>query len=116
MSTPNDELHLISYESESTNDVGDVIPGKEIRQTVLCTVKSVNRSEFYSAARNGMRPEAVFEVNKYDYNKEKIVEHDGQRYDVIRDFMPYGKADLESFERIELVCQGVDYSGPSESE
>lgn len=112
MSTFDDELTLISYEN-GTNDIGDAVRNSEKRKEILCDIKSVNRSEFYAAARNDMRPEAVFEVNKYDYDGEKIVEQDGQRYDVLRSFMSTGKQSIENFETIELICQGVSINGTS---
>lgn len=114
MSTFDDELTLITFE-DSVNDIGDVVKDEENKRKILCDVKSVNRSEFYAAARSDMKPEAVFEVNKYDYSNEKIVEHDGQRYDVIRSYMPRGRQDLDNFEILELVCEGVNHNGSSES-
>ena len=71
---------------------------------ILCDVQSVTRSEHYAAANNGVKPEIVFVVNQYEYEGQKLVEFEGVRYNVIRE---YKSKNPEHFETIELICEGV---------
>ncbi|MCM3241326.1 phage head closure protein [Cytobacillus oceanisediminis] len=96
--TYDDELLLIKHEIQY-DPIGNPIP-VEVKRAVLCNVSSVGRNEFYSAAVKGMKPEMVFVVNIYDYEKETQVEYEGQKYRVIRDYK------INS-EEIELTCEKV---------
>lgn len=103
--TFDDELKLIDF-TTTENEMGDVI-STETFTTILCDVESVTRSEHYAAAANGMVPEVVFIVNKYDYNGQRRVEHDGKRYEVIRHFTKKKAKNISEMDNLELVCQGV---------
>lgn len=99
------ELKLFTV-THTENDMGDSITA-ETEVTILCDVRSVNRSEHYAAASNGMKPEITFIVNQYEYTGQSVVEYDGKRYKVIRDFRKKGSTDIADFETIELICEGV---------
>jgi SPP1 family predicted phage head-tail adaptor len=99
------ELTLIKL-TYSENDMGDSI-GIEGRSNILCDVASVTRSEHYAAASHGMKPEIVFIVNQYDYNKQSFVEFEGNKYRVIRYYQPKKSKGIEDFETIELICEGI---------
>ncbi|MBT2656620.1 phage head-tail adapter protein [Bacillus sp. ISL-18] len=90
----------------SQNDMGDSISTEE-HTNILCDVASVTRSEHYAAASHGMKPEIVFIVNQYEYEKQSMVEFEGNKYKVIRTFKPKQSKGLEDLETIELVCEGV---------
>lgn len=92
----NYELTLIGQET-SYDAIGNPIV-TETKTNVLCELKSVGRSEFYNAAVNGMKPEKVFVIHAFEYNKERIVGFEGDRYTVLR---MYG----EGTEEIELTCE-----------
>ena len=96
------ELTLINI-TYSENAMGDSI---EIENTVdiLCAVESVTQSEHYAAASNGMKPSIVFITNQHEYEKQQLVEFEGDRYRVTRTFKP---SDPKYFETIELICEGV---------
>lgn len=99
------ELTLITLK-HTENNMGDSI-STETELTILCNVRSVNRSEHYAAASNGMKPEITFIVNQYEYSGQSVVEFEGKRYKVIRDFRKKGSADIADFETTELICEGV---------
>lgn len=103
--TFDNELTLINL-TYSENDMGDSI-SKEERTNILCDVASVTRSEHYAAASHGMKPEVVFIVNQYDYNKQSMVEFEGNKYRVIRHYQPKKSKSIEDFETIELICEGI---------
>lgn len=47
--------------------------------------RSVYNSEFYNAAQVGLHPSIVLQLaNRADYRNEKLVEFEGELYDVIR--------------------------------
>ena len=91
------EITLIGVSEWTKDENGNFIP-TEAQTTVLCDLKSVTRSEFYSAAQAGLNPEQVFEINGFEYNGETEVEFLGERYSVIRAYRP-------SYETIELTCE-----------
>lgn len=91
------ELTLIGASEWSKDSNGNYIPA-ETKTNVLCDLKSVTRSEFYSAAQAGLNPEQVFEINGFEYNGETEVEFLGERYSVIRTYRT-------GYEVIELTCE-----------
>jgi len=99
------ELILIQTE-EGENELGDPIIIRT-EKPVLCDVLSVGRSEHYQAAAHGLKPELVFVVSKWDYQGEKEVVFDGERYNVLRTYEPKKSKGLGDFETLELVCEGV---------
>lgn len=63
--------------------------GNEIRQRtqrdVMCKIFGVNRSEFYSAARVGLKPEITARLSDHaDYNGETVAVFHNEEYDIIR--------------------------------
>lgn len=81
------------------SELGDVLP-PALPRTVLAERKSIRQSEFYQAAAAGLRPERLFVVWSREYRGERLLEHDGRRFTIIRS---YDRGD----ERTELVCQGL---------
>lgn len=89
---------LILLGSGFTEDeLGNQIPD-DTRKSILCKVDSVGRSEFYSAASSNLRPEIVFTIHKYEYENERKIEFEGQKYSVLRTY-------ATGFEEIELTCE-----------
>ena len=96
------ELTLIGYTTDY-DDIGQGIRAP-IRTNILCAVKSIGRNEFYAAAQAGLKPEITFVIHGYEYNGEKEVEFEGEKYKVIRTYM-------KDFEEMELVCEKVIGNG-----
>jgi hypothetical protein len=96
------ELTLIG-ETIEEDEIGNQRP-VETRTTILCSVKSAGRNDFYSGAAAGLRPEYVFTVHAYEYSGERIVEFEGKRYRVIRTYQT-------GIEEIELTCERVIGNG-----
>ena len=96
------ELILIGQVYEE-DEWGNQVP-VEARKPVLCNVKSISRNEFYAAAQTGLKPEITFVIHGYEYNEEKEVEFEGEKYKVIRTYM-------KDFEEIELTCEKVAANG-----
>ena len=96
------ELTLIDYTIEY-DEIGQQ-KKIETRTNILCAVKSIGRNEFYAAAQAGLKPEITFVIHGYEYNGEKEVEFEGEKYKVIRTYM-------KDFEEMELICEKVIGNG-----
>lgn len=59
--------------------------GETVR-TVFANVKSASGTEFHDGFRNGLNPQYVFTVFRYDYDNETVIEYDGARYGVYRNY------------------------------
>lgn len=60
---------------------------QEISTEVFCDVRSVTRTEWFEAGRNGIaHPAFIFIINRNEYSGEKIVEFNGQRYGIYRTY------------------------------
>lgn len=92
------ELTLIGYTIEY-DEIGQQ-KKIETRTNILCAVKSIGRNEFYAAAQAGLKPEITFIIHAYEFNGEKKVEFEGEKYKVIRTYM-------KDFEEMELICEKV---------
>lgn len=69
-----DVIKLIGF-TYSLDEYGNQIPTPEERQ-VFCEVRSVTRSEFYSAAQTDLHPDYIFRLSHYrDYRGEKFVKY-----------------------------------------
>ena len=73
----------------------------ETKRTVFADKKSVRQSEFYQAAAQNIKLELMFDVRTVDYQGETLLEHDGQRYKVVRTYDKDG-------ELTELVCSRLE--------
>jgi SPP1 family predicted phage head-tail adaptor len=54
--------------------------------TVFADVKSVTRSEFYSASMAGIKIDIVFAVHAEDYNNQTIVTYGTTQYNIVRTY------------------------------
>lgn len=97
-------IYLIS-ETYEQDEIGQFI-STEIKHQVFCDVRSITRSEWYDAGRDGMQPSYIFTMFRHDYNGEKIVEFEGNRYGIYRTY-------IDRNEQIELYVEekgGIDGS------
>lgn len=76
----------------------------EKRREIFAEIVGTKRSEFYSALSAGLRPEKTLRIFDFEYDKEKIVEVDGQRFQILR---TYPVDD----ERLELICTDIAEGG-----
>ena len=68
------------------NEVLTLIKG-DVSRTVFCRVASIGMKEFYEASARDFSPEMKFILTDYlDYDNERLVEHNGQRYTVLRTY------------------------------
>jgi SPP1 family predicted phage head-tail adaptor len=105
--TFDNELTLISS-TITYDDIGNPIE-TPVEIDVLCSVKSIGRTEFYNAAANGLKPSYIFVVHPYEYNNETYVEFSEdttpkKKYKVIKTYRV-------DFENLELTCEKVAGNG-----
>ena len=68
------------------------------KRKVYVMPRGVYASEFYNAAQPGLHPEITFEMtNRADYNGERLIEFEGEVYNIIR---PDWKAQKEEQARL----------------
>lgn len=85
------EIITLVKETQVRNDFGVYEPVTETRN-VFCQVRSITRSEFFDAGRNGLNPEYEFDVFSGDYEGERTVVFRGQKYAVYRTY--HGRTDV----------------------
>ena len=80
------------------DDVGNTVETLTKKQ-VYVKPKSIKATEFYQAAEVGMKPDFTLVLaDYYDYNGEKLVEYNGEMYDVLRTY--------RKDNRLEIVVTG----------
>lgn len=81
----NDVLTLIQRTPGKDSDGKPTII--ETTRDVFCGMRSIGRQEFYQSYAVDVHPEAVFVLADYlDYGGETMVQHNGQRYRVLRTY------------------------------
>jgi len=77
-------------------------------RTVMCTVDSVTRNEYYTALNAGIQPEYVFRLAlAEDYQNERIVKYHGQKFRVVRTYR-------NQEDGIEITVERSDENGTDE--
>lgn len=101
-----DSVITLKKQSGSTFDqYGNEIITYTDRQ-VFATPRGVYNAEFYNAAQAGLHPSITFELtNRADYDFEKLVEYEGELYNVIRTDWTAQR------DKISLVCERRVYNG-----
>lgn len=85
MAYKDDVISLIS-KTYTITDYGDVTVSENKRE-VFADVRSVGMREKYEALQAGLNPELVFVLaDYYEYEGEDEIEHDEERYRVIRTY------------------------------
>lgn len=60
---------------------------KETKREVFCSLRSIGMKEFYQANASDFHPELKLVLTDHlDYENEKLVDYDGQRYRVLRTY------------------------------
>jgi SPP1 family predicted phage head-tail adaptor len=95
----NDILKLIS-QARGVDEYGDPVLQESARE-VFCGVRSIGGKEFYQAQAVGLQPEVKFVLADYlEYSRETLVEHDGQRYRVLRTYRKGKELELTCYQEV----------------
>ena len=86
-----DEITLITEQEsqEKHNENGFANPAiSEMKRTVFCNKRSISQTEYYKAQQSGKQVEVKVEVHTVDYEGETLVELEGKRYSVLKNYVP----------------------------
>lgn len=96
----NEILTLIQQTGTDTDDLGDLVT-QEARREVFGRLGSIGQKEFYQAQAVGLQPELKFILADYlDYDGETLVEHNGQRYRVLRTYRTGQELELTLYREV----------------
>lgn len=87
------ELIKETYEKD---EIGQMIPS-ETRAEIYVEIRSVTRSEWAAASRDGLNPAIVLRTQRVNYSGERIAEVAGVRYGVYRTYAPPDSDDIEIY-------------------
>ena len=86
-----------------TDDYGDPV-AQETTREVFAKQGSIGQKEFYQAQAVGLQPEVKFILADYlDYDGEALVEHNGQRYRVLRTYRKGQELELTVYREVNPV-------------
>lgn len=77
---------LFLLKTEKTKDNKGAWHTTHTRRQVFCQVKSVNKTEFFEAGRNGLNPAFQFLIFAGEYEGEESLEFDGKVYAIYRTY------------------------------
>lgn len=77
-----DVIKLIK--AATTKDTRGIDHITESVREVYCEVRSIGAMEWHNATRDGLNPEYEFIIFFADYDNEKVVEYNGERYVIYR--------------------------------
>lgn len=99
-------IRLIQETNKAHGVHEDIVEEKRL---VLCTVKSVRQTEYYTARNTGYAPEIMFTLSLAgDYRGESRLEYEGKPYDIIRTF----ETDAGG---LEIIAQKGDVNEPDQT-
>ena len=95
----NEILTLITV-TQTVDDYGDPVIQEDARE-VFAKLGSIGQKEFYQAQAVGLQPELKFILADYlDYEGETLVEHDSQRYRVLRTYRSGQELELTVYREV----------------
>lgn len=98
----NEVLTLIK-QTQGVDDYGDPVI-TETTSEVFAELGSIGQKEFYQAHAVGLQPELKFVLADYlDYDGEPMVEHNGQRYRVLRTYRKGQELELTVYREVNPV-------------
>lgn len=78
----NDELTLISYEV-IPDEIGNQ-KKEQVLKTILCSVESTTRTEFYNYGDAELRPEYIATINACEYEDETLALFKDKQFTITR--------------------------------
>ncbi|HCP14825.1 MAG TPA: hypothetical protein DIT32_03480 [Peptococcaceae bacterium] len=104
--TYDQEISLIADSDDpDIDDIGDM-KESQTQRTVYVAILNYRTKAYYQALSNGMRPEIVFAINKYEYNDEKTMIYDGKTFRILDVSQTIAKYASE-YESLTLICTAV---------
>ena len=73
-------------QAEHTQDEDGIWRETLTGRDVYCRIRSVTRSEFFDAGREGFNPEFRADMFLYDYQGESLLRFEGKTYEIYRTY------------------------------
>lgn len=80
------EVVTLIAQTYEQNEYG-VLESHETQRNIFVQVTSVTGTEWFEGGRNGLNPELRFIAFAPDYQDEKILEYNGNRYTIYRTYI-----------------------------
>lgn len=94
------EILTLIQTTQDVDDYGDPVITETTRE-VFANLGSIGQKEFYQAHAVGLQPELKFVLADYlDYDDEPLVEHNGQRYRVLRTYRKGQELELTVYREV----------------
>ena len=94
------EIIILIKATQTTDAYGDLVTTETSRE-VFAKLGSIGQKEFYQAQAVGLQPELKFILADYlDYEGETLVEHNGQRYRVLRTYRAGQELELTVYREV----------------
>lgn len=94
------EVLTLIQQTRGVDDYGDPVITETTRE-VFAKLGSIGQKEFYQAHAVGLQPELKFVLADYlDYDGEPMVEHNGQRYRILRTYRKGQELELTVYREV----------------
>lgn len=94
------EVLTLIQQTRGVDDYGDPVITETTRE-VFAKLGSIGQKEFYQAHAVGLQPELKFVLADYlDYDDEPMVEHNGQRYRILRTYRKGQELELTVYREV----------------
>ena len=94
------EILILITVTHHVDEYGDLVTSETFRE-VFAKLSSIGQKEFYQAQAIGLQPELKFVLADYlDYQGETLVEHEGQRYRVLRTYRAGQELELTVYREV----------------
>lgn len=94
------DILILIRQDHGVDEYGDPVLTETIRE-VFAAQRSIGQKEFYQAQAVGLQPELKFVLADYlEYENEPMVEHNGQRYRVLRTYRTGQELELTVYREV----------------
>lgn len=94
------EILTLIQTTQAADEYGDLVTTETTRE-VFAKLGSIGQKEFYQAQAVGLQPELKFVLaDSLDYEGETLVEHNGQRYRVLRTYRKGQELELTVYREV----------------
>ncbi len=94
-----DDLFYLIAQDAVQNSFGDFRPNEK-PVPIWGSLRSISRTEWSEAGKNGLNPQFVVVTAIVNYHSEKVIEVQGKRFGIYRAYI------VPNSDQIELYCEG----------
>lgn len=95
----NEEVELLGDVMKEFDELNQPVLSFSSRRKLFCNQTNVGKAEYYFAAQNNMHPSLELEIHDFEYENEKFLFYQNQKYKILRT----QKVDNV----LKLICEGV---------